>query len=98
MRRKARVDIMAFPLAVGVGRRVPSLIQVVVYHRDTTRPGFAYFRLVRREFDRDGVLPCRRLSRRHLGVCAADFAVYMHRRLPLHSIGDMAVNIKRGCR
>ena len=30
---------------------------------------------------------------RHTGVCAADFAVNMHRRLPLHSIGNMAVNI-----
>ena len=27
---------MAFPLSVGVGRRVPSLIQVVVNHGDTT--------------------------------------------------------------
>lgn len=39
----------------------------------------------------------RRLSRRHLGVCAADFAVNMHRRLPLHGIGDVAVDIQRGC-
>ena len=46
-----RVDIVAFPLSVGVGRCVPSLVEVVVYHRDTARPGFAYFRLVRREFD-----------------------------------------------
>ncbi len=29
---------------------------------------------------------------------ADDFAVNMHCRLPLHGIGDMAVNIKRGCR
>ena len=89
---------MAFPLAVGVGRSVPSLIQVVFYHRDTARPRFAYFRLVRREFDRGGIFPFLPRYRRHLGVCTADFAVNMHCRLPLHGIGDMAVNIKRGCR
>ena len=33
---------------------------------------------------------------RHTGVCAADFAVDMHRRLPLHGIGDVAVDIQRG--
>ena len=91
------IYIMAFPLAVGVGWCVPSLVEVVVNHGDTTRPGLSYFGLVRREFDRGGIFPCRRLSRRHLGVCAADFAVYMHRRLPLHGIGDMAVNIQRDC-
>jgi len=89
---------MAFPLAVGVGRRVPSLIQVVVYHRDTARAGFAYFGLVRREFDRGGIFPFLTLFCRHTGVCAADFAVDMHRRLPLHGIGDVAVDIQRGCR
>lgn len=52
-----RVDIVAFPLAVGVGRRVPSLIQVVVNHGDTARPRLAYFGLVRREFDRGGIFP-----------------------------------------
>lgn len=44
-----------------------------------------------------GIFPFFPLHRRHTGVCAADFAVNMHRRLPLHGIGDMAVNIQRGC-
>lgn len=57
-------------------------------------PGFR----IRREFDRGGIFPFLPRYRRHLGVCAADFAVYMHRRLPLHSIGDMAVNIQCSCR
>ena len=47
--------------------------------------------------DWGGIFPFFPLHRRHTGVCAADFAVYMHCRLPLHSIGDMAVNIQRGC-
>ena len=93
-----RVDIVAFPLATRIRRRVPPLIEVVVNHGDTARAGLAYFRLVRREFDRGGIFPCRRLSRRHPSVCAADFAVDIHRRLPLHGIGDVAVNIQRSCR
>lgn len=89
---------MTFPLAVGIGWCVPSLVEVVVNHGDTTRPRLSYFGLVRREFDRGGIFPFLPRYRRLLGVCTADFAVYMHRRLPLHGIGDMAVNIKRGCR
>lgn len=91
-----RVDIVAFPLAVGIGWCVPSLVEVVVNHGDTARPGLSYFGLVRREFDRGGIFPFLPRYRRHLGVCTADFAVNMHCRLPLHSIGNMAVNIKRG--
>lgn len=43
------------------------------------------------------IFPRLLINRRHLGVCAADFAVDPH-ALPLHRVGDMAVNIKRGCR
>ena len=81
---------MAFPLAVGVGRSVPSLIQVVVNHGDTTCSGLAYFGLVRREFDRGGIFPFFPLHRRHTGACTADFAVNMHCRLPLHSMSQKA--------
>ena len=90
------VNIMAFPLAVGVGRRVSAFIQMIVYHGGTTSPRPAYFGRVRLEFDRGGIFPFLLRYRRHTGVCAADFAVYPHCRLSLHSIGDMAVNIKRG--
>ena len=57
-----RIDVVAFPLAVRIGRRVPSLIEVVVNHGDTTRPGTPYFGLVRREFDRGGLFLYSRFS------------------------------------
>ncbi len=78
---------MAFTLAVGIGRRVPSLVQMIIDHRHTTRPRFAYFGRVRLEFDGGGIFSCLWLDRRHRGVCAADFAVDPYRRLLLYCIG-----------
>lgn len=34
----------------------------------------------------------------HLGVCTADFSVNSHRRLLLHGVGDVAVDVQGGLR
>ena len=49
------VDIVAFPLSVGVGRRVPPFIEAVVYHGNASRFVAADFRLLRLNFAFCGV-------------------------------------------
>ena len=44
------VDITRDTLAVGVGRREPPLVEVVVFHGDATCAGLAYLALVRLKF------------------------------------------------
>ena len=44
------VYIVFFLLSVGVGRRVPPFIEVVVYHGNASRAGASYFGLFRLEF------------------------------------------------
>ena len=44
------VYIVVFLLSVGVGRRVPPFIEVIVYHGNASRFGAADFRLFRLEF------------------------------------------------
>ena len=77
------IDIVSLPLAVGVSRAESALEQVVVYHRHTARPGFAYFGLVRLEWRRIVILLYPLLKPQHFGVSAAYFAVNIHRRLAL---------------
>ena len=60
-------------------------------------PGLRIFGLYGVNSTGEVIFPFLPRYRRHLGVCTADFAVYMHRRLPLHGIGDVAVDIQRGC-
>ena len=95
------VNILGYAFAVESWRE-PLFVEVVVYHRHATRAGLTYLALVRLKFRlRRSVGLCLLtclgwLWLRHFSVCAADFAVDMHRRLPLHGIGDMTINVECG--
>ena len=89
---------MRFSLSVSIGRRIASLIEVVVYHRHTACPGFATFGLVRLEIGWEGIYPYPLFTPRNFGFCAVNLAVYLRGCLSLHSVGDMAVYIDCCCR
>ena len=99
------VDILGDAFAVD-SRREPSFVEAVVYHRHASRATLAYLALVglkfllRRGF-RGGGFTClgwlhalREFG--HLCVCAAYLAVDLDRRLLLHGVGDMTIDIQRG--
>ena len=93
------VDILGDAFTV-YSRCEPSFVLVVVYHRHTSRATLAYLALVRLKFRlRRGVGLClfTCLGRRRFGhfcVCTADFSVDAKRRLLLHGVGDVAVDIQ----
>ncbi len=93
------VYVMSFSLSISISWTISAFEEVVVYHRHTACAGSAVFGLVRLEIGWEGIYPCLFLSPRNFGFCwgqllpAANLAVYLCGCLPLHGIGDMAVDI-----
>ena len=91
------VDIPADALAIGAPGGVFSLPEVVVDLVDAAGSPFAVLGLVRLE-----AVPVSAglslLLLGHRGIGFADLVVDFHRRLLLHGISDVGVNIQCGCR
>ena len=83
-------------------RREPTFVEVGVYHRHATRSTLSYLGLVRLKNRFCGVFlawfgTCLGwLGFGHFGVCTAYFPVDANRRLLLHGVCDMAVDVQRG--
>ena len=81
-------------------RREPTFVEVVVYHRHATRSTLSYLGLVRLKNRFCGVFGAwlgTYLGRRRFGhfcACTADLSVDSHRRLLLHGVCDMAVDVQ----
>jgi len=92
------IDILGDAFTVH-SRREPSFVEVVVYHRHASCATLAYLGLIRLKKRFCGVFVAwlvTYLGRRRFGhfcVCTADLSVYPHRRLLLHRVGDMAVDV-----
>ena len=79
--------------------REPPLVEVVIYHSNASCAGLAYLALVRLKFRLCGgwLLTCLGwLWFGHFGVCTAYFSVNANRRLLLHGVRNVAVDIQRG--
>ena len=90
------VDIAGDPFAVGISGRVFALPEMVVELVDAAGACFAVFTLIRLEAALIGVLFL--LIRRHGSIGLADLMVDLYRRLLLHSIGHMGVDVQGCCR
>lgn len=90
------VDIPGDTLAVGISGGVFSLPEVVAQLVDAAGAGFSVLRFIRLEAALVGVLFL--LVRRHRSVSLADLMVDFYRRLLLHGVGHMGVDVQRGCR
>ena len=83
-------------------RREPPLVEVVVYHRHATGAALPYLGLVRLKKRFCGDITAwfgtclGRLRFGYFGVCTAYLSVNANRRLLLHSVRDMAVDVQ-GC-
>ena len=101
------VDVELLPLTVRQSWEETALPQVVVYLIQTARTALAYLsrhrfgmrfcERTRGVYRRVCVLLGHLLHLGHLCVRTADFAVNTHRRLHLHRVGHVAVDIKRRC-
>ncbi|MBQ8829951.1 MAG: hypothetical protein IJ022_07675, partial [Burkholderiaceae bacterium] len=91
-----RVHIPPDPFAVDTPRRVFALPEVVIDLVQAAGAGFAVLAFVGLETALVGVL--RLLVRRHLGVGPADLTVDPGRRLELHGVGDVGVDVQGGGR
>ena len=84
------------PLAVGTSGRVFALPEVVVELVDAAGAGFAVFGFVGLEAALVGGLSL--LVRRDGGIGLADLAVDLCRRLALHGVGDVGIDVQGGGR
>ena len=85
------VDIAGDPLAVGISGRVFALPEVFAQLVNTAGACFAVLALIWLEAALIGVLLL--FVWRHRRIGFADLMVDFHRRLLLHSVGDMGVNV-----
>ena len=90
------IDITGDSLAVGISGRVFALPEVVVELVDTTGACFAVLALVWLEAALIGVLLL--FVRRHRCVGLSYLMVDLHRRLLLHGVGHMGVDVQGRCR
>ena len=89
------VDIARDPLAVGISGGLFALPEVVVKLVDAAGSCFAVLGFIGLEAALIGVLLL--LVRRHGSVSLADLTVDLYRRLLLHGVGDMGVDVQRRC-
>ena len=80
---------------MGISGREFSLPEMVVKLVDAASACLAVFGFIRLETALIGVLFL--LIWRHRRVGLADLMVDLHRRLLLHGVGDMGVNVQRRC-
>ena len=90
------IDILGNVLAMCISGGVFALPEVVVLLADIAGAGFSVFGLGRLEGA--GLNAGFFFLRGHGCVGFSDLTVDFHRRLLLHQIGDVGVNVQRGCR